>query len=145
MWSFIVCRLIQNWNCWICGCRGILPTVPLIPAKEVFAGQTSKSRFSGTTLCPWNTCDCQRWRNPRWRICEDAFSEIFGIEIKNCNVYGHEASPNMTAITYFHDELREKLNKRMVESDLKAENSSIITFKWQSIRLPKTRREAWFF
>ena len=50
----------------------------------------------------------------------DALSEIFGVEIKNCyNVYMNMKRRKDDSRTYFLDELREKLNKRMVESDLK--------------------------
>ena len=50
----------------------------------------------------------------------DAFSEIFGVEIKNCyNVYMNMKRRKDDSRTYFLDELREKLNKRMVDSDLK--------------------------
>ena len=47
-------------------------------------------------------------------------SEIFGVEIKNCyNVYMNMKRRKDDSRTYFLDELREKLKKRMVESDLK--------------------------
>lgn len=51
----------------------------------------------------------------------DALSEIFGVEIKNCyNVYMNMKRRKDDSRTYFLDELREKLNKRMRESDLKS-------------------------
>lgn len=47
-------------------------------------------------------------------------SEIFGVEIKNCyNVYMNIKHRKDDSRTYFLDELREKINKRMVGSDLK--------------------------
>ncbi len=50
----------------------------------------------------------------------DTFSEIFAVEIKNCyNVYMNMIRRKMNSRTCFLDELREKLNRRMVESDLK--------------------------
>lgn len=50
----------------------------------------------------------------------DVLSEIFGVEIKNCyNVYMNMKRRKDDSRTYFLDELREKLNKRMKDSDLK--------------------------
>ena len=50
----------------------------------------------------------------------DVLSEIFDVEIKNCyNVYMNMKRRKDDSRTYFLDELREKLNKRMMESDLK--------------------------
>ena len=47
-------------------------------------------------------------------------SEIFGVEIKSCyNVYMKIKHHKDNSRTYFLDELREKINKRMVRSDLK--------------------------
>ena len=47
-------------------------------------------------------------------------SEIFGVEIKNCyNVYMNIKHRKDDSRTYFFDELREKINKLMVGSDLK--------------------------
>ena len=62
--------------------------------------------------------------NPIPKYCveelADTLSEIFGVEIKNCyNVYMNMKRRKDDSRTYFLDELREKLNKRMVESDLK--------------------------
>lgn len=46
--------------------------------------------------------------------------EIFGVEIKNCyNVYMNIKHRKDDSRTYFFDELREKINKWMVGSDLK--------------------------
>ena len=46
-------------------------------------------------------------------------SEIFGVEIKNCyNVYMNIKHRKDDSRTYFFDELREKINKRMVGSRL---------------------------
>ena len=54
------------------------------------------------------------WRN--WHT----LSEIFEVEIKNCyNVYMNIKHRKDDSRTYFLDELREKINKRMVGSDLK--------------------------
>ena len=50
----------------------------------------------------------------------EVLSKIFGIEIKNCfSVYIDMKRRKSDSRTYFLDELREKLNIRMVESDLK--------------------------
>lgn len=70
-----------------------------------------------------DTCDCINNGEIGVEELADALSEIFGVEIKNCyNVY---MNMNMKrrkddSRTYFLDELREKLNKRMRESDLKS-------------------------
>ena len=50
----------------------------------------------------------------------EVLSNIFGVEIKNCyNIYMNIKCRKNDSRTYFLDELREKLNKRLIESDLK--------------------------
>ena len=68
-----------------------------------------------------DTCDCINNGEIGVEELADALSEIFGVEIKNCyNVYMNMKRRKDDSRTYFLDELREKLNKRMRESDLKS-------------------------
>ena len=68
-----------------------------------------------------DTCDCINNGEIGVEELADALSEIFGVEIKNCyNVYMTMKRRKDDNRTYFLDELREKLNKRMRESDLKS-------------------------
>lgn len=98
--------------------QGILPTVPLIPAKKF--RWTDEVVDLVELLYALDTCDCINDGEIGVEELADAFSEIFGIEIKNCyNVYMNMKRRKDDSRTYFLDELREKLNKRMVESDLK--------------------------
>lgn len=67
-----------------------------------------------------DTCNCINNGEIGVEELTDIFSEIFGVEIKNCyNVYMNMKRRKDDSRTYFLDELREKLNKRMVDSDLK--------------------------
>lgn len=67
-----------------------------------------------------DTCNCINDGEIGVEELADVFSEVFGVEIKNCyNVYMNIKFRKSEGRTYFLDELREKLNKRMVESDLK--------------------------
>ena len=98
--------------------QGLLSTLPVKP--------TEKLRWSGKAtdlvelLYALDTCDCINDGEIGIEELADAFSEIFGIEIKNCyNVYMNMKRRKDDSRTYFLDELREELNKRMVESDLK--------------------------
>ena len=69
----------------------------------------------------WWSCDCINNGEIGVEELADALSEIFGVEIKNCyNVYMNMKRRKDDSRTYFLDELREKLNKRMRESDLKS-------------------------
>ena len=98
--------------------QGILPTVPLIPAKKF--RWTDEVVDLVELIYALDTCDCINDGEIGVEELADAFSEIFGIEIKNCyNVYMNMKRRKHDSRTYFLDELREKLNKRMVESDLK--------------------------
>ena len=81
---------------------------------------TGKATDLVELLYALDTCDCINDGEIGVEELADAFSEIFGIEIKNCyNVYMNMKRRKDDSRTYFLDELREKLNKRMVESDLK--------------------------
>lgn len=67
-----------------------------------------------------DTCDCINNGKIGVEELADALSNIFGVEIKNCyNVYMNMKRRKDDSRTYFLDGLREKLNKRTVESDLK--------------------------
>lgn len=67
-----------------------------------------------------DTCNCINNGEIGVEELADVLSEIFGVEIKNCyNVYMNMKRRKDDSRTYFLDELREKLNRRMVESDLK--------------------------
>ena len=67
-----------------------------------------------------DTCNCINDGEIGVEELADVFSEVFGVEIKNCyNVYMNIKFRKSEGRAYFLDELREKLNKRMVESDLK--------------------------
>ena len=64
-----------------------------------------------------DACDCINDGEIGVEELADAFSDIFGVEIKNCyNVYMNMKRRKDDSCTYFLDELREKLNKWMVES-----------------------------
>ncbi|WP_036890411.1 RteC domain-containing protein [Segatella baroniae] len=98
--------------------QGHLSALPIKSAK--------KFRWTGKVidlvelLYALNTCDCINNGEIGVEELADALSEIFGVEIKNCyNVYMNMKRRKDDSRTYFLDELREKLNKRMVESDLK--------------------------
>ena len=67
-----------------------------------------------------DTCNCISNGEIGVEELADTLSEIFREEIKNCyNVYMNMKHRKDDSRTYFLDELREKLNKRMVGSDLK--------------------------
>ncbi|WP_019209016.1 RteC domain-containing protein [Phocaeicola abscessus] len=98
--------------------RGNLPTIPDKPAKQFC--WIGKATDLVELLYALDTCDCINDGEIGVEELADAFSEIFGIEIKNCyNVYMNMKRRKDDSRTYFLDELREKLNKRMVESDQK--------------------------
>jgi len=81
---------------------------------------TGKATDLVELLYALDTCDCINNGEIGVEELADALSEIFGVEIKNCyNVYMNMKRRKDDSRTYFLDELREKLNKRMVESDLK--------------------------
>ena len=98
--------------------QGLLPALPVKPAKKL--RWTGKATDLVELLYALDTCDCINNGEIGVEELADALSEIFGVEIKNCyNVYMNIKRRKDDSRTYFHDELREKLNKRMVESDLK--------------------------
>lgn len=67
-----------------------------------------------------DTCNCINNGEIGVEELADALSEIFDVKIKNCfSAYMDMKRRKDDSRTYFLDELREKLNKRMVESDLK--------------------------
>lgn len=67
-----------------------------------------------------DTCNCISNGEIGMDELAHTLSEIFGVEIKNCyNVYMNIKHRKDDSRTYFLDELREKIYKRMVGSDLK--------------------------
>ncbi|WP_080889529.1 RteC domain-containing protein [Prevotella intermedia] len=81
---------------------------------------TGKATDLVELLYALDTCDCINNGKIGVEELADALSNIFGVEIKNCyNVYMNMKRRKDDSRTYFLDGLREKLNKRMVESDLK--------------------------
>lgn len=98
--------------------QGLLSTLPVKPTEKF--RWTGKATDLVELLYALDTCDCINDGEIGIEELADAFSEIFGIEIKNCyNVYMNMKRRKDDSRTYFLDELREELNKRMVESDLK--------------------------
>ena len=98
--------------------QGLLSTLPVKPTEKL--RWTGKATDLVELLFALDTCDCINDGEIGIEELADAFSEIFGIEIKNCyNVYMNMKRRKDDSRTYFLDELREELNKRMVESDLK--------------------------
>ena len=98
--------------------QGLLPTLPVKSAKKL--RWTGKATDLVELLYALDTCDCINNGEIGVEELADTLSEIFGVEIKNCyNVYMNMERRKDDSRTYFLDELREKLNKRMVESDLK--------------------------
>ena len=98
--------------------QGLLPALPVKPAKKFH--WTGKVTDLVELLYALDTCDCINNGEIGVEELADVISEIFGVEIKNCyNVYMNMKRRKDDSRTYFLDELREKLNKRMVESDLK--------------------------
>lgn len=67
-----------------------------------------------------DTCNCINNGEIGVEELAEALSKIFGVEIKNCfSAYIDMKRRKADSRTYFLDELKEKLNRRMVESDLK--------------------------
>ena len=98
--------------------QGLLPALPVKPVQKL--RWTGKATDLVELLYALDTCDCINNGEIGVEELADALSELFGIEIKNCyNVYMNMKRRKDDSRTYFLDELREKLNKRMVESDLK--------------------------
>ena len=98
--------------------QGLLPALPVRPAKKL--RWTGRATDLVELLYALDTYGCINDGEIGIEELADAFSEILGVEIKNCyNVYMNMKRRKDDSRTYFLDELREKLNKRMVESDLK--------------------------
>ena len=98
--------------------QGLHPALPVKPAQKL--RWTGKATDLVELLYAFDTCDCINNGEIGVEELANALSEIFGVEIKNCyNVYMNMKRRKDDSRTYFLDELREKLNKRMVESDLK--------------------------
>ena len=97
--------------------QGLLPALPVRPAKKL--------RWTGRAtdlveLYALDTYGCINDGEIGIEELADAFSETLGVEIKNCyNVYMNMKHRKDDSRTYCLDDLREKMNKRMVESDLK--------------------------
>ena len=98
--------------------QGLLPALPVKPAKKLC--WTGKATDLVELLYALHTCDCINDGEIDVEELADVLSEIFRLEIKNCsNAIMNMKRRKVEGRTYFLDELREKLNKRMVESDLK--------------------------
>lgn len=98
--------------------QGLLPALSVKLTKKLH--WTGKVTDLVEPLYALDTCDCINNGEIGVEELADALSEIFGVEIKNCyNVYMNMKRRKDDSRTYFLDELREKLNKRMVESNLK--------------------------
>lgn len=101
--------------------QGVLSlSPPNLQSNSFCIRWTGKATDLVELLYALDTCNCINNGEIGVEELADALSEIFGIEIKNCyNVYMNMKRRKDDSRTYFLDELREKLNKRMVESDLK--------------------------
>ena len=98
--------------------HGILSAVRPKSAKKF--RWTGKATDLVELLYALDTCDCINNGEIGVEELADVLSEIFDVEIKNCyNVYMNMKRRKDDSRTYFLDELREKLNKRMMESDVK--------------------------
>lgn len=98
--------------------QGLLPALPVRPAKKL--RWTGRATDLVELLYALDTYACINDGEIGIEELADAFSEILGVEIKNCyNVYMNMKHRKDDSRTYFLDDLREKMNKRMVESDLK--------------------------
>ena len=98
--------------------QGLLPALPVRPAKKL--RWTGRATDLVELLYALDTYGYINDGEIGIEELADAFSEILGVEIKNCyNVYMNMKHRKDDSRTYFLDDLREKMNKRMVESDLK--------------------------
>ena len=67
-----------------------------------------------------DTCNCVNHGEIGVEELAEELSKLFGVEIKNCyNVYMNMKRRKDESRTYFLEELQDKLNKRMIESDTK--------------------------
>ena len=99
--------------------KELLPNAPAATSAKKFLW-IGKAIDWVELLYALDTCDCINNGEIGVEELADAFSEMFGVEIKNCyNVYMNMKLRMDESPTYFLDELREKLNRRKVESDLK--------------------------
>ena len=101
--------------------QGVLPASQSKPAKKFC--WTGKIVDLVELLYALDTCNCINNGEIGVEELAEVLSNIFGVEIKNCyNIYMNIKCRKNDSRTYFLDELREKLNKRMIESDLKGGN-----------------------
>ncbi|KGN93984.1 RteC domain-containing protein [Porphyromonas crevioricanis] len=94
--------------------------------SETYLQKSSSIHWTGKVvdlvelLYALDTCNCVNNGEIGVEELSDRLSEVFGVEIKNCyNVYMNTKRRKDESRTYFLDELKEKLNRRMVESDIK--------------------------
>ena len=98
--------------------QGLLPALPVKPAKKL--RWTGKTTDLVELLYALDTCDSINNGEIGVEELSDRLSEVFGVEIKNCyNVYMNMKHRKDESRTYFLDELKERLNRRMVESDIR--------------------------
>lgn len=84
--------------------QGLLPSLPIKSAKKF--RWTGKATDLVELLYALDTCACINDGEIGIEELADAFSEIFGIEIKNCyNVYMNMKRRKDDSRTYFLDEL----------------------------------------
>ena len=110
---------LELWNMQVQGLLSLSPPSP--QSKSI-----GEIRWTGKIvdlvelLYALDTCNCINNGEIGVEELAEVLSNIFGVEIKNCyNIYMNIKCRKDDSRTYFLDELREKLNKRMVESDLK--------------------------
>ncbi len=98
--------------------QGLLPALPVKPARKL--RWTGKATDLVELLYALDTCDCINNGEIGVEELADAFSEIFGVEIKNCyNTYLDIKRRKDIDRTYFLNKLSRTLNERMNESDAK--------------------------
>lgn len=98
--------------------QGVLPTSQRKHAKKLH--WTGKATDLIELLYAFDTCNCISNGEIGVEELVEVLSNIFEVEIKNCyNIYMNIKCRKNDSRTYFLDELREKLSRRMVESDLK--------------------------
>lgn len=111
---------LELWNMRVQGFVSLSP--PSLQSKSI-----GEIRWTGKIvdlvelLYALDTCNCINNGEIGVEELAEVLSNIFGVEINNCyNIYMNIKCRKNDSRTYFLDELREKLNKRMVESDLKS-------------------------
>lgn len=102
--------------------QGILSSSPPSSQSQL----SSKIHWTGKVvdlvelLYALDTCNCINNGEIGVEELADVLSEIFDVKIKNCfSAYIDIKRRKDGSRTYFLDELREKLNRRMIESDVK--------------------------